>query len=455
MKMPITLREILELDTVRRGMPRVVAGADRLDTPVRWVHAIELADGVARLLRGGELVLSTGIALPEAPAGLASYMAELSAAGVAGLAIELGRRYVSSLPAELADAASSRGLVLIEFRQEVAFVEITEAVHTLIFEARKHLPEQRLRGLLYQLRDEPRLRAFTGRELGPLLAYDAAHGTSLVGDLGAYLEAGGNKALAASRAHLARPTFYQRLRLIESVLGVSLDSPESRTSLHVALLALRPDRLSCYGDTGYPPTMTPAQRRTTAAIEAELGRGIRYDDESIVHDTWIRQRYEGGFAASYAPARSAAVCTAWHEAGHAVAALAVGARFSSASIRAGGSSSGRVHSIRGGGELSFVIDAAGQVAERLRGWTLPESDEELRRWLAGWRADGGDARRFRAGLRDRFGADEAAAWRYSVQLLTPLRLRIRHLARALLVHPRHLPYEVAAAIADLPDKSRH
>jgi hypothetical protein len=196
--------------------------------------------------------------------------------------------------------------------------------------------------------------------------------------------------------------------------------------------------------------MTPAQRRTLAAIEAELGRLIRYDDESIVHDAWIRQRYTGGFAASYAPARTAAVGTAWHEAGHAVAALAVGARFSSASIRAGGSSAGRVHSIRGGGELSFVIDAAGQVAERLRDWTLPESDAELRGWLGNWRADGGDARRFRADLRDRFGGDEAAAWRYSVQLLTPYRPRIRQLARALLVHPRYLPYEVAAAIAELP-----
>src|ERR1700691_5360197 len=147
--------------------------------------------------------------------------------------------------------------------------------------------------------------------------------------------------------------------------------------------------------------MTPAKQRTVAAIDAELGRLIRYDDESIVHQAWIRQRYEKGFAASYAPARSEAVRTAWHEAGHAVAALSVGARFSSASIRAGGSTSGRVHSIQGGGELSFVIAAGGKVAERLRAWTLPESDEELRRCLAGWRADGGDARRFPAGLRGR------------------------------------------------------
>lgn len=193
--------------------------------------------------------------------------------------------------------------------------------------------------------------------------------------------------------------------------------------------------------------LSPAHRRLLDAVSAELARLARYDDESIVHDTWIRQRYDGGFAASYAPARSAAARTAWHEAGHAVAALAVGARFSSASIRAYGASSGRVHSIRGGGELGFVIDAGGQVAERLRDWTLPAADEDLRAWLASWRDDGGDARRFRAAVGGWSGGDEAQAWRYSVRLLTPLRPRIRELARALLVHPRYLPYEVAAAIA--------
>ncbi len=55
--------------------------------------------------------------------------------------------------------------------------------------------------------------------------------------LTAYLEAGGNKAEAAKRAHLARPPLYERLRRIEQILGVSLDSAQSRTSLHVAVLA--------------------------------------------------------------------------------------------------------------------------------------------------------------------------------------------------------------------------
>ncbi len=444
--MPLTLREVLDLEVVRRGQPEVVAAADRLDAPVRWVHAIELTD-VKRLLRGGELVLSTGIALPDSAAGLAAYVAELAGAGVCGLAIELGRRYAVALPPALVAAAQRRGVPLIAFAREVPFVEITEAVHARIIdallieraattlalgrlltrqaeslerqahralisaiierpteageaaeaeararamgvpvtgrqlvavvvrlpdtetlpdattsivsqeapapvaspasvvgilgvaeavaaacrdagvpaltgalddlragtllslpsgadadetlkavaarttarlsagtgahpafvigtgppamalrevrrvflEAREvadvairhpggrpyrpyyRLADLRLRGVLHLLRDDARLRAFAERELGPLLAYDEAHGTGLVADLAAYLDSGGNKALAAARAHLARPTFYERLRHIERVLGVSLADPESRTCLHVALLALTPD----------------------------------------------------------------------------------------------------------------------------------------------------------------------------------------------------------------------
>ena len=543
-----TLAAVLDLEVVRRGRPEILAGGDGLGVPVRWVHAMELAD-VARLLHGGELVLSTGIALPDDPARLAAYVADLAAAEVSGLAVELGRRY-DRLPEALVEAAQEHGVPLIAFRREVPFVEITETVHAMIIDAqlaelraseRLHetftdlsvagappeeivrqaallagrpviledlshrvlacsasgadpgrllagfeqqaravsgtrrtfydertgwlvttvgargedwgrvilacdgpptgpdtvlieraastlalgrlltrqqeslerqahrtlisaivesahadpgeaeararalgvpvsgrqlvaaiarlrdtgpgisaharmaevtealadacregripalvgslddvragvllslplsadadealtalstrlrqrlnvrlrpaageqvqprarpaesgeafvlgagtpteslrdvrqaflearqvgdmaigrpegrpfyrLPDLRLRGLLHLLRDDARLQTFAERELGPLLASDDAHGTQLMPCLAAYLEAGGNKAGAAQRAHLARPTFYQRLQQIERILGVDLDSAESRTSLHVALLA--------------------------------------------------------------------------------------------------------------------------------------------------------------------------------------------------------------------------
>ena len=132
-----TVADLLSLDVIRRGSPQVVAGTDGLGARVRWVHVLELADA-AHLLQGGELVLTTGVALPAEPALLARYAADLASAGGAGvsaLAVELGRRYVGTLPGALVRAAADSGLTLIAFEREVSFVEITEAVHARIIDA--------------------------------------------------------------------------------------------------------------------------------------------------------------------------------------------------------------------------------------------------------------------------------------------------------------------------------
>jgi hypothetical protein len=220
-----------------------------------------------------------------------------------------------------------------------------------------------------------------------------------------------------------------------------------------------------------PGAMKPSESRMLVQVQSDLARLARYDDESVVADHWARQRYESGAFAGLGAARAAAVRTAWHEAGHAVAALAVGARFSSASIHYGGAgaaaagsgaagsgarrpggqgSAGRVHGVTGAGAESFVVDAAGQIAERLMDWTMLDSDAALRQWLPAWRRDGGDARRFRQAIAARPGRpgwDEVTAWRHSEAVLAARRLQVREVARALLVAPRHLPYAVVAAIA--------
>jgi PucR family transcriptional regulator, purine catabolism regulatory protein len=128
-----TVREVLQLAAVQRGQPQVVAAAGGLDRPVRWVHAIEFADA-ARLLRGGELVLTTGIALPDEEALIGAYVAGLAGVGVSALAVELGRKYTGGLPAAFVAAAEDRGLPLVVFTREVPFIEITEAVHALIID---------------------------------------------------------------------------------------------------------------------------------------------------------------------------------------------------------------------------------------------------------------------------------------------------------------------------------
>ena len=129
-----TVADLLALDVIRRGSPQVVAGSSGLGARVRWVHVLELADA-AHLLQGGELVLTTGVALPAEPALLARYASDLAVAGVSALAVELGRRYLGSLPSALVRAAADSGLTLIAFEREVPFVEITEAVHARIIDA--------------------------------------------------------------------------------------------------------------------------------------------------------------------------------------------------------------------------------------------------------------------------------------------------------------------------------
>ncbi|MBO8185055.1 PucR family transcriptional regulator [Streptomyces spirodelae] len=96
----------------------------------------------------------------------------------------------------------------------------------------------RLRGLVALLRDDHRLQAFAETELGRLLDHDARTGENLLAFLRAHLECAGSKTGTARRTGLSRPTLYSRLRTLERILGVSLESAESRTSLHTALMVI-------------------------------------------------------------------------------------------------------------------------------------------------------------------------------------------------------------------------
>ena len=126
--------DILALPVVRAGVPELVAGAAGAGRCVRWVHVAEVAD-IAHLLSGGELVLTTGIALPADPAGLARYIRELAGVGAAGLVVELVRRWPHAVPEALRAAADRCRLPLITLAAETPFVAVTEAVAALIRDA--------------------------------------------------------------------------------------------------------------------------------------------------------------------------------------------------------------------------------------------------------------------------------------------------------------------------------
>lgn len=89
-----------------------------------------VADGCRR-----ELVLTTGVNVPDDPGDPAGYIADLVGAGTSGLVVELGRRFVHRLPAAMVAAAEECRLPLVELGREIAFVSVTETVHSLIIDS--------------------------------------------------------------------------------------------------------------------------------------------------------------------------------------------------------------------------------------------------------------------------------------------------------------------------------
>ncbi|NEE19165.1 PucR family transcriptional regulator, partial [Streptomyces sp. SID7499] len=102
---------------LRAGLPEVVAGADRLNRTVRWVHAGEVPN-IASLLKGGELLLTTGLGLGARPAEQRAFVRRLADRSIAALVVELGPRF-GRLPASIVDAARAAGLPLVQLHREV------------------------------------------------------------------------------------------------------------------------------------------------------------------------------------------------------------------------------------------------------------------------------------------------------------------------------------------------
>ncbi|WP_159766547.1 PucR family transcriptional regulator [Streptomyces sp. HM190] len=136
----ITVRRALELPGLRGGLPEVLAGADRLDRTVRWVHAGEVPN-IASLLKGGELLLTTGYGLGTRPADQRAFVRTLAERGIAALVVELGPRF-TRLPPALVETARSAGLPLVQLHREVAFVTVTEEIHTEIVNGHYALLQQ-------------------------------------------------------------------------------------------------------------------------------------------------------------------------------------------------------------------------------------------------------------------------------------------------------------------------
>jgi PucR family transcriptional regulator, purine catabolism regulatory protein len=147
----LSVADIVGIDALQIVVRGGRSGCDR---PVRWVHISELDDPTP-WLRGGELLLTTGLPLRSDPAG---YVQRLAEAGLTGLGLGLGFGF-DEVPAEAVAVADARSFPLFEIPYDVPFIALTEAVFTRLSDARVAEATRRLAGDLVE--------AVLGGDAGP------------------------------------------------------------------------------------------------------------------------------------------------------------------------------------------------------------------------------------------------------------------------------------------------
>lgn len=126
----LTITDVLALPEAASGNPRVLLGEDHLTRSVRWIHVAEQA-AAARLLDGGELLLTTGVGWPTTARERQRFVANCAAVGAVGLVVELGGTW-DNVPGDVIDAARRHGLPLVVLTSEIRFARLTREVHERI-----------------------------------------------------------------------------------------------------------------------------------------------------------------------------------------------------------------------------------------------------------------------------------------------------------------------------------
>jgi PucR family transcriptional regulator, purine catabolism regulatory protein len=119
-----TIADLLAIDDLSLTL---VAGKDGVGRPIRWAHVSELEDPTP-FLRGGEVLLSTGLSLCAwPPERQAAFVRQLDGAGLAGFGLGLGFGF-DAAPEALVEAADLASFPVFEVPYEVPFIAITEAL---------------------------------------------------------------------------------------------------------------------------------------------------------------------------------------------------------------------------------------------------------------------------------------------------------------------------------------
>jgi purine catabolism regulator len=123
----ITVQDILDIPGLNL---KLLAGGKAVGNPVRWVHIAEVRDPV-QWLKGGELLLTTGMGIGHSAEDQVAFLQSLVDANLAGLGFGTGFSY-KKVPQAMIEMAQAQDFPVFEVPYSVPFIAITEAVSSKI-----------------------------------------------------------------------------------------------------------------------------------------------------------------------------------------------------------------------------------------------------------------------------------------------------------------------------------
>jgi PucR family transcriptional regulator, purine catabolism regulatory protein len=183
----------------------LATGQEGASRTVRWVHSTELLDPTP-WLRGGELLLSTGLQLKGAKVQR-EFVELLADHEIAGLGFGTGFAH-KKIPAAMLGAARKREFPLFEVPYELPFIAVTERVFAQLLNERYELLQRNmagdvlaeaLTGRLYPDELQARLRPFGIGENAAVLAFALREPGAAASTLESILERLQEHALVATR----------------------------------------------------------------------------------------------------------------------------------------------------------------------------------------------------------------------------------------------------------------
>lgn len=161
---------------------KVVAGKAGLSHVIKWIHIMEVTD-VKQLIKGNELLLTTGVILKDNEKGFLQFVQQLSDLDVAGLCVELGM-YIEEIPASVINLANKLDFPVIVFEEIVPFIEITQDLHTSIihqqYDILKQLEDysQKINNYVLKVNDKVKILQYMQKYLNVNVFFEVNKGTS-------------------------------------------------------------------------------------------------------------------------------------------------------------------------------------------------------------------------------------------------------------------------------------